>query len=186
MLWRADKAIERDLEMSRWLFLVCAFVFFGFFGFADEARKNYRMAAVFICEKVFRFTPSWASGFSGSGSSNGGTLPRFANPPPASRIKKVIGDGLEFDETAFDAEQEKSFGRPRIDTTTSTTSSDTASLSEKDKETSLSNPFSPVAVTLPHPSPSTRPAYEDVDLPDLNGMLVTEPVEAHVRGSSPV
>ncbi|KAE9383748.1 pheromone receptor [Gymnopus androsaceus JB14] len=31
-----------SLETTRWFVVVCAIVFFGFFGFADEARKHYR------------------------------------------------------------------------------------------------------------------------------------------------
>jgi len=32
-----------SIETTRWSAVLCAFVFFGFFGFADEARKNYRL-----------------------------------------------------------------------------------------------------------------------------------------------
>jgi len=32
-----------SFETTRWSAVLCAFVFFGFFGFADEARKNYRL-----------------------------------------------------------------------------------------------------------------------------------------------
>ena len=33
------------LEITRWAAVLCAFVFFGFFGFSDEAKKNYRLLA---------------------------------------------------------------------------------------------------------------------------------------------
>jgi len=40
--WRSDRIVNVNLETSRWLVVVCAFTFFAFFGFADEAKKNYR------------------------------------------------------------------------------------------------------------------------------------------------
>lgn len=40
------------LELSRWLLVVCALVFFSFFGFAEEARKNYRAAWAWISGKL--------------------------------------------------------------------------------------------------------------------------------------
>jgi pheromone a factor receptor len=42
--WRMSHLNVVSLELSRWSVVFCAFVFFGFFGFADEARKHYRMA----------------------------------------------------------------------------------------------------------------------------------------------
>ncbi|KAF9555101.1 STE3-domain-containing protein [Agrocybe pediades] len=41
--WRSDPINGVNLELSRWLVVLCAFTFFAFFGFADEARKNYRI-----------------------------------------------------------------------------------------------------------------------------------------------
>ncbi len=43
-IWRAIPLAEFSLETSRWLVVLCAFIFFGFFGFADEARRHYRRA----------------------------------------------------------------------------------------------------------------------------------------------
>lgn len=42
--WRMSMTKVVSLELSRWSLVFCAFVFFAFFGFADEARKHYRMA----------------------------------------------------------------------------------------------------------------------------------------------
>ncbi|PPQ94357.1 hypothetical protein CVT25_000685 [Psilocybe cyanescens] len=41
-IWRTNRLFTIALEMNRWSAIFCAFVFFGFFGFADEALKNYR------------------------------------------------------------------------------------------------------------------------------------------------
>ena len=42
--WKAIPFFAGSLEMSRYALVFCAFVFFAFFGFADEARRNYRLA----------------------------------------------------------------------------------------------------------------------------------------------
>ncbi|KAF5393307.1 hypothetical protein D9757_000484 [Collybiopsis confluens] len=42
-VWKADMATRAVVEIGRWVPPVfCAFVFFAFFGFADEAKKNYK------------------------------------------------------------------------------------------------------------------------------------------------
>ena len=44
LLWRAEQDVQLALELNRWLTIVSAFLFFAFFGFAEEARKHYRLA----------------------------------------------------------------------------------------------------------------------------------------------
>ena len=50
-----------SLEITRWAAVLCAFVFFGFFGFADEAKENYCLLASTIAKrlgyKTAPFTP---------------------------------------------------------------------------------------------------------------------------------
>ncbi|KAJ7881505.1 pheromone A receptor-domain-containing protein [Mycena olivaceomarginata] len=41
IFWRANGHTAVIVELSRWAGVICAFFFFGFFGFAAEARKNY-------------------------------------------------------------------------------------------------------------------------------------------------
>lgn len=41
-IWKHNNAFRVSVEMSRWIFPACALVFFLLFGFADEARRNYR------------------------------------------------------------------------------------------------------------------------------------------------
>lgn len=43
-LWRTSHLVTTVLELGRWSPIICSFVFFGFFGFADEACKSYRRA----------------------------------------------------------------------------------------------------------------------------------------------
>lgn len=43
-LWRLNHKTVISVELSRWMLVVCALMFFLFFGFAEEARRNYKMA----------------------------------------------------------------------------------------------------------------------------------------------
>lgn len=54
ILWRSNAIQEGSLEASRWLVVALAIVFFAFFGFADEALRNYKLAAAFIAKRVGR------------------------------------------------------------------------------------------------------------------------------------
>ena len=66
LLWRSNSTEEMEIEISRWSVVFCAFVFFIFFGFADEARKNYRYAFQSVAKRVGLSTGSSSFG-SGSG-----------------------------------------------------------------------------------------------------------------------
>ncbi|KAJ7051652.1 pheromone A receptor-domain-containing protein [Mycena amicta] len=43
-LWRLEPLLVRGIEFTRWVAPASAFIFFAFFGFASEARKNYANA----------------------------------------------------------------------------------------------------------------------------------------------
>ena len=51
-------------DMSRWMCVACAFVFFAYFGFADEATKRYRSAIRSIGKIVGVSTEGFGSSFS--------------------------------------------------------------------------------------------------------------------------
>jgi len=55
IMLKGDEVALVSLETSRWAAVLCAFVFFGFFGFADEAKKNYRLLASTVTKR-FGFT----------------------------------------------------------------------------------------------------------------------------------
>ncbi|KAJ3875594.1 pheromone receptor [Lentinula edodes] len=42
--WKADRLGRAAVEINHWVPVFCSFVFFIFFGFAEEAKKNYRKA----------------------------------------------------------------------------------------------------------------------------------------------
>lgn len=44
VIWRSDYLILVGLTLTKWSCVICAFIFFIFFGFATEARKNYTSA----------------------------------------------------------------------------------------------------------------------------------------------
>lgn len=69
ILWRSSNISAVSIELNRWLLVVCAFIFFAFFGFADEARKNYRLAYVSVAKRVGLSTGNMSSG--GTWTANG-------------------------------------------------------------------------------------------------------------------
>jgi len=40
-VWQSDLTGRSEMELTRWSCVICALIFFIFFGFADEARKHY-------------------------------------------------------------------------------------------------------------------------------------------------
>ncbi|KAK7435130.1 a-factor receptor [Stygiomarasmius scandens] len=52
ILWRASPKSEISIELSRWAPIMCAFIFFVYFGFADEARKNYKAMYGSVAKKL--------------------------------------------------------------------------------------------------------------------------------------
>lgn len=52
LFWRSSPILQFDIELTRWIPVFCAISFFAFFGFADEAMKNYRSAVLTITKKI--------------------------------------------------------------------------------------------------------------------------------------
>ncbi|KIY66513.1 STE3-domain-containing protein [Cylindrobasidium torrendii FP15055 ss-10] len=42
LVWRQNATAQTAVEITRWLPVLCAIIFFGLFGFASEAQKNYK------------------------------------------------------------------------------------------------------------------------------------------------
>lgn len=86
-VWRANPTFQLSVELSRWSPFICAVVFFAFFGFAQEARKHYKIAFDSVARKVGYTSKGSSTGVSSSfgggkfsgGISSGGkaTLPVF-------------------------------------------------------------------------------------------------------------
>ncbi|KAJ8075672.1 a-factor receptor [Marasmius tenuissimus] len=57
LIWRNDESFQISVELNRWLSVLCAFLFFALFGFASEAKKNYKIA-FWWCMKFFGIRPT--------------------------------------------------------------------------------------------------------------------------------
>ena len=109
VIWRSNNLEETSLELQRWAIVFCAFIFFIFFGFADEARKNYRYAFQSVAKRVGLSTGPSSNGINSSDFGTNGcvesssyygetflslTTPLFSY---ISRMKsKVIGSSGKF------------------------------------------------------------------------------------------
>ena len=51
-IWKNDPNSVLFLEMYRWSLVLCAFLFFALFGFADEAQQHYRRVYTSIVSRV--------------------------------------------------------------------------------------------------------------------------------------
>ncbi|KAJ7930473.1 pheromone A receptor-domain-containing protein [Mycena leptocephala] len=67
--WRADPYSAASVETLRWATLACALLFFAFFGFADEAIKNYREAFQSVAKRM-GYSTAGSSRFSSTGCRN--------------------------------------------------------------------------------------------------------------------
>ncbi|PFH48839.1 hypothetical protein AMATHDRAFT_148990 [Amanita thiersii Skay4041] len=52
MIWRSDASFRTSVELTRWLPVVCALIFFALFGISPEARKNYGMLSASIHKRI--------------------------------------------------------------------------------------------------------------------------------------
>ncbi|THH13628.1 hypothetical protein EUX98_g9699 [Antrodiella citrinella] len=52
VIWRSSVTYIVSAEMSRWIYPFSALIFFGLFGFADEARRNYVAALAYVVSKL--------------------------------------------------------------------------------------------------------------------------------------
>ncbi|KAH7882764.1 pheromone A receptor-domain-containing protein [Phlebopus sp. FC_14] len=75
VVWMQNHLLVVAMELTRWFVVVCAFIFFGFFGFAAEARKNYRAAFCAVAKGL---------GFTHAQSQSQQTLSAF--PPRIPRL----------------------------------------------------------------------------------------------------
>jgi pheromone a factor receptor len=51
-IWKNNPNSVLFLEMFRWSLVLCAFIFFAFFGFAEEARQNYRRLYTTVASRI--------------------------------------------------------------------------------------------------------------------------------------
>ena len=51
-IWKENSTLGIGLELFRWSLVACAFVFFAFFGFADDARQHYRLVYIWLARRL--------------------------------------------------------------------------------------------------------------------------------------
>ncbi|KAF5381864.1 hypothetical protein D9757_008343 [Collybiopsis confluens] len=89
VIWHLSSGTAISIETSRWFVVLCSFVFFGYFGFADEARKNYKVAFGSVAKKVGLSTGGFGSTLWSSTGSNStghnGTIPVFVQKKVSRR-----------------------------------------------------------------------------------------------------
>jgi pheromone a factor receptor len=91
VLWRTGGFYESSMEAGRYLTPACAIMFFVFFGFAEEARKNYRSAIDSISKRV-GISTSFSSGGTTNGSSteSSGFFKSWTKSGSSGRPKPVL------------------------------------------------------------------------------------------------
>ncbi|KAH9948847.1 putative fungal pheromoneG-protein-coupled receptor [Amylocystis lapponica] len=52
VIWRSSPATVRAIDLTMWSIILCALVFFAFFGFAEDARKHYRLAFTAVAKRL--------------------------------------------------------------------------------------------------------------------------------------
>lgn len=85
IVWRGST--ETVTETTIWFTVVCPFIFFAFFGFAAEARKNYHLAYLSIAKRLRRSTGNVSSG--GSWTKNG-SIPDMASKSGSNNMPAFI------------------------------------------------------------------------------------------------
>ncbi|KAJ3522879.1 hypothetical protein NMY22_g11694 [Coprinellus aureogranulatus] len=171
MFWRRDPLNVSGFEFTRWMPVVCAAVFFAFFGFADEARKNYRLAVRAISRKMGFLTSNPAGSRTGLGGAMrpqidvGGTSSRDtasvdeikpAVPPTETHSNMIarpsFNSRVNFSISFRDAVHENTTDGPDI---VDISSDDSLSSSRSSKNSEPSSSLAPDSALSP------RPAYEN-------------------------
>ncbi|KAH7882760.1 pheromone A receptor-domain-containing protein [Phlebopus sp. FC_14] len=52
VVWHENQLTVISIQLSRYFIIICALIFFAFFGFADEAKRNYRLAYESVAKRV--------------------------------------------------------------------------------------------------------------------------------------
>ncbi|KAG1750492.1 GPCR fungal pheromone mating factor, partial [Suillus paluster] len=90
--WTSNSTYKQSIDMTQWLFPVCALMFFALFGFANEARKHYRLYFLWVAKRFgFNLTvtqtptphpPRWKGAIKFAGDLPVGSLPIYTSPAP--------------------------------------------------------------------------------------------------------
>ncbi|KAJ7278844.1 pheromone B alpha 1 receptor [Mycena rebaudengoi] len=197
IIWRSNAFLVSGLESFRWLTVGCAFLFFAYFGFADEAIKNYRSAFFSVAKRVGYSTATMSSGVT---SSNGASskYPHMSSRPGAMPVFIRKETARKHDSFDSFSDMSASFGAldyvDKEKTLNTTGSFGTLSLNDVGgllpdyKETSLSEPepssSSSSGSSTGPPSRSSTPVppqHDDIEISSLHrsSVYVSPPEPAH-------
>ncbi|KAJ8502461.1 hypothetical protein ONZ45_g11738 [Pleurotus djamor] len=178
VLWRGNSRLVLAVEVTRWLTPLCGLLFFALFGFADEARRNYKIA-FWAVVKPFGWKPAPTS-------MKGGMKPvvsigRFVKPkPPTSTTFSSSSNGdiplylpSPSSASTLGSSKASTFSPPskhqhqlaelKVKHTRTLSNSTTSSFSATNTNTHTSEyekfPQSPITPTSPTPSYTSSPAY---------------------------
>jgi len=124
-LWRANPQSAVPLELNRWLIPACAFIFFSYFGFAEEARKNYWSAWVIARSRISKAIPRRREKpFGATTLASSDWLPQYSASSTTTFVTSP--------KSVFEKQSQKPFSLPRHDkvalSPTATTSSESTDL----------------------------------------------------------
>ncbi|KAI0830080.1 putative fungal pheromone GPCR, STE3-type [Trametes gibbosa] len=146
ILWRSNRAFVVSAELGRWIFPCCALIFFGLFGFAEEARKHYSATFWSIANRfgykkpertcpTKQSIPSFVRASDFNKSADNDVLPPYSLPTPV-HCKRPESFDSSLDGSIQDLE------KAGISPTNSAFSSSFSNLSPSEREFPLS-PLSP-------------------------------------------
>jgi pheromone a factor receptor len=177
IVWKSDPMDHALLELYRWSLVACALIFFGFFGFADEARRHYRLVYTTLASRVGlstsigklagssnAYVPRWfqdsllslqfdsTSSFRGMSTKGGGVSVSVMTISRGQKRDSTISitDQLSIPSIAFPGDLKSDF---KIEPYTS--SENTASSSVSSLEAGLYDPSSEPNTTSPTPPPAS-------------------------------
>ncbi|EGN92607.1 hypothetical protein SERLA73DRAFT_79423 [Serpula lacrymans var. lacrymans S7.3] len=125
VIWQSDPSYLVSVELTHWLFPICAILFFALFGFAGEAQKNYRAVFFWTANRVGYAPPVKKSPFPIPPRRNGpmqpnaltsvGSLPVYvASYSPSTPGQKHRPDSLMSSTVAGDIDLEKAEPSPYL------------------------------------------------------------------------
>lgn len=77
IFWRSNRPFLISVVMGQWVYIFAAFLFFALFGFADEAKRHYRLAFWWVV-KWFGIRPKPQSGKQFGKLGGSGWVPQFS------------------------------------------------------------------------------------------------------------
>jgi len=159
VVWKNYHISHVLFEFYRWSLVACAFTFFGFFGFADEARRHYRLVYTSLASRVglstsngkFAGSSHGTSSFPGMSSKGAGVSVTISRGQKRDSTISIT-DQLSIPSIAYPGDMKSDFKIEPFTTSETTASSSVSSLEAELYDPSSESTATPVLPVLP---PST-------------------------------